>query len=93
MTDFFFPAFGRKILLRLGNAVHLDPDDLLGLHEMIQMLTALQADPRSVHPLMQSIVTGVRTNDLFSALKVNPFHLYPVTKFSCVQQCFGSVFI
>ncbi len=30
----------------------------------------MQVDPRSVHPLMQSIVTGVRANDLAPAVKV-----------------------
>jgi hypothetical protein len=79
---FYFPVVkpfgraGRKILHRISfSTVHLDPEDLLKLHEIIQILTALQADPRSVHPLMQSIVTGVRTNDLFSALKVNQSHV------------------
>jgi hypothetical protein len=41
----------------------------------MKLMVVLQADPRSVHPLMQSIVTGVRTNDLFSALKVDLSHV------------------
>jgi hypothetical protein len=36
-----------------------------------------QVDPRAVHPLMHSIVTGVRANDLHSAVKVASCYIHP----------------